>query len=541
MSRKFGIRSRILGLVVLLLGITLGAFASEVSAHAGLTKAVPEADSQMEESPPRVELTFNERIEEKLFTLKVIDEIGRSVTPNKPVINSTHTSLTLDLPQLHKGIYVVSYHVISADGHPVDGSYVITVGPPRGASSPDHAAHEAHELSWSMSPGEFFKMASRFFYYAALLAMTGFVLWMTRFREGSREIRDRMRQWSLGLQRVHLISLMLLIYTHYADLLGEDGGLQDLTGLFTGTTVGLSWLASLALSLLGFVLLHRKPWLNLLWVAALIGVKSVNGHAMAFEPQGVLVLLDAVHLAAAALWAGGLVVTVAFWKQKGFLLLFLKRFSRAALGSILLLALTGVLSTFLFLPKISYVLYSQWGILLLVKAGLVVMIAVTGALIRSSLRKRGVNGAGVLLKVDLSLMAVILGVVALLTYLAPVPPNEPLAWHVMGTKQHMSAKITPNIPGTNTFTVKVWLPEQMGPPKQVILRMINNDDPSIAPIVVPVKPYDDKEIDTSFDMKRYSYKAEGPYLPFPGSWTVQVRVLDSQDDEIPYEKIMRVY
>ncbi|WJH35010.1 copper resistance protein CopC [Paenibacillus sp. CC-CFT747] len=132
MSRKFGIRSRILGLVVLLLSITLGAFASGVSAHAGLTKAVPEADSQMEESPPRVELTFNERIEEKLFTLKVIDEIGRSVTPNKPVINSTHTSLTLDLPQLHKGIYVVSYHVISADGHPVDGSYVITVGPPRG-------------------------------------------------------------------------------------------------------------------------------------------------------------------------------------------------------------------------------------------------------------------------------------------------------------------------------------------------------------------------------------------------------------------------
>ncbi|WJH35009.1 hypothetical protein N6H14_02445 [Paenibacillus sp. CC-CFT747] len=396
-------------------------------------------------------------------------------------------------------------------------------------------------MSWSMSPGEFFKMASRFLYYAALLAMTGFVLWMTRFREGIREIRDRMRQWSLGLQRVHLISLMLLIYTHYADLLGEDGGLQDLLGLFTGTTVGLSWLASLTLSLLGFVLLHRKPWLNLLWVAALIGVKSVNGHAMAFEPQGVLVLLDAVHLAAAALWAGGLVVTLAFWKQKGFLLLFLKRFSRAALGSILLLALSGILSTFLFLPKISYVLYSQWGILLLVKAGLVVMIAVTGALIRSSLRKRGVNGAGVLLKVDLSLMAVILGVVALLTYLAPVPPNEPLAWHVMGTKQHMSAKITPNIPGTNTFTVKVWLPEQMGPPKQVILRMINNDDPSIAPIEVPVKPYDDKEIDTSFDMKRYSYKAEGPYLPFAGSWTVQVRVLDSQDDEIPYEKIMRVY
>ena len=34
----------------------------------------------------------------------------------------------------------------------------------------------------------------------------------------------------------------------------------------------------------GFAILHRIKWLDLLWVFIILALKSVNGHAMAFEP-----------------------------------------------------------------------------------------------------------------------------------------------------------------------------------------------------------------------------------------------------------------
>src|SRR5690606_19175403 len=196
-----------------------------------------------------------------------------------------------------------------------------------------------------------------------------------------------------------------------------------------------------------------------------------------------------------------------------------------------------------FLPRLSYVLYTPWGIMLLIKTGLVVLVLLTAGMLHWLRRKRKNNRIGVALSIDLGLAGLIVAIAAVFTFLSPAPPNEPLYWHVMGEDIHMTAEITPNTPGANAFSVKVWLPEQIGEPKKVQMLLIpgsSGDD--AAPLEVPLEPDIDPDEPNFFPgFHRYDYKAEGPYLPYPGQWHVQIRVMDPNDNETVYDYDMRIY
>jgi copper transport protein len=285
----------------------------------------------------------------------------------------------------------------------------------------------------------------------------------------------------------------------------------------------------------------------------MIAVKCLNGHAMVFKPWGWTIILDALHIAAAAIWVGGLVISFVFWRNKTFLAEWLPRFSKAALNSIIVLTITGSITTWIFLPNLSYLKYSQWGTLLLIKVGLVLCIACTGFWIRSSMSKKNapegahLGGLSQLLKADLILMILVVSIVGLLTYAAPIHKNDPFHWHEMGEKAHLTMIINPNVPGgVNTFDVEVWLPSQAGDPKKVELSLRYKDDPSIAPIPIPLQAIEDKNQrsgeNESFDgFKKYTFKSEGPYLSFAGKWGLEINIYDFKDEEISFANEMRVY
>jgi copper transport protein len=63
----------------------------------------------------------------------------------------------------------------------------------------------------------------------------------------------------------------------------------------------------------------------------------------------------------------------------------------------------------------------------------------------------------------------------------------------------------------------------------------------MAPIEVPLVPYEDQKQEESFGFVRYSFKAEGAYLPLRGNWLVEVRVMDADDNEKVYKKETMVY
>ncbi|UJF34448.1 copper resistance CopC/CopD family protein [Paenibacillus hexagrammi] len=543
----FRFKRRMAGMVLVLLLLLLGLSSQpgQALAHASLVESTPQADSKFAESPAEVSLTFNERLDDGLFYIKVYNSKGREAVTDKAVMNADHTGMILKLPQLPEGVYLISYHVISADGHPVGGSYPITVGNPPQEEKlqlPTGQVSHQHGLSsGSFSNKVMLQYAFRGLWYFTVLALAGWVIWLRLFRR-NRDQKGTLSAWTLNLQRGHLIALLLLIFTHVEDLLG-GGGARELWELMSATSVGISWVLLLLLSFIGFAVVGRWALLDIVWGLALLAVKCFSGHAASFSPYAVTVTLDFVHLAAAALWVGGLLMLLVKWLGKTEdRATFIRAFSRMAFLSILVLVVSGFISIWLFLPNWHYLLYSGWGQFMLAKIGAVVLVLVTGIILRILLRKKKDGQVHIWVKIDFSLMAVIILLVGLITYLAPIPANEPLMYHVMGDKIHMTAEITPKVQGTNTFVTKVWLPEKLGEPKHVEMILHYVDDKNISPIQVPVAPYkEEDQLESYGDLASYSYKVSGAYLTLRGNWDLEIRVMDSEDNETVYHKDFILY
>jgi copper transport protein len=546
--RRAPLRARALPLVLLLLLLLNALAPARVFAHASLLTAMPAPNSRLADSPPVIELTFNERLDDGLFYIKLFDAEGRAVAAKPAVMTADHTGIRLDVPKLQPGVYLVSYHVISADGHPVGGSYPLAIGPAGSGGTavtapPAGAGGHQHGLSGGISVAEFGRYLARGIYYATLLAAAGWALWLGAARRSGAAAAAAWRSWTANTIRAHIVALLFLVATHAPDYVGE-GGLDDTVRLFTSTAVGLNWIISLGLAAAGLAVVGRRRWLDAGWALALLLTKSFSGHAMTAAAQPLAVVFDCAHLLAASVWVGGMWTLLAQLRlnRAGFMPL-LRRFSNAALLAILALAATGAVTTLLYVRNITYLVYTDWGYVLLAKVALVLAVVITAAFLRRRLGADGPAKLKRLLAADVAFMAAILLAVGVLTYLPPQPANEPLYWHEMGDKLHVTATITPNAPGTdNTFTVSVWLPKEAGDPKQVSLKLVSEDRPEVAPIEIPVVQYEKTGDDPTYGpLQKFSYRAQGPYLPFAGQWKLTVTVRDANDDESQTEKVFRVF
>ncbi|TVX98199.1 copper resistance protein CopC [Paenibacillus cremeus] len=482
-------------------------------------------------------MTFNERLEKAESYIKVLNKTGTPVTSNEAQFNEDQTRLELALPPLPDGVYTVSYKIISADGHPVRDSYVISIGD-AGPINQTGTMNGGDMASGS----NILYYISRFGYYLVLLLLTGWVFWVLLFDSKKAEHQVVREKWTLLLQRGFLIASIVSIFEQLTQMI--DGlAAKDLIPLFFGTYTGYSWMMTLGLSLVGFVILHRSKKLDLLWIILLLGAKTLNGHAVATGPIPDMVIIDFVHLFAAAIWVGGLLHILVFWRRhRAYVVPFLAEFSPLALISIVLLVISGTFYTLGILPNLKYLIYTQWGILLLVKASLTVLVIAVGTVLRLVIKRKNHRGTALFLKLDMMLMVAIVVIASVFTTLNPQPLNKPLFWHEMGTTMHLTTRITPNAPGTNTFSLLVWIPETEKDLKRVQLIVKPEDQSGIAPIEIPLTPAAKVSVpDASIAFHQFGYDAKGPYLPFPGKWTIEVRVLDANDDETVFSHEMMIH
>src|ERR1700759_831283 len=112
----------IAGLATLL---SIVCFAPEASAHASLISVEPGDGSVVTQAPKAVRLRFNEPVTPA--DVKLIDAAGK---PRADAGVDAHgETIDIKLPDgLPSGTQTVSYRVISADGHPVGGSTVFSIG-----------------------------------------------------------------------------------------------------------------------------------------------------------------------------------------------------------------------------------------------------------------------------------------------------------------------------------------------------------------------------------------------------------------------------
>jgi methionine-rich copper-binding protein CopC len=96
-------------------------------AHARPKVMVPAANSVVA-SPALISITFSEAVEPRFSSLNVIDEHDKKLNtaPSMPLTNDAKT-LTLALPPLVPGGYLVKWVSVATDGHRMEGEYKFTV------------------------------------------------------------------------------------------------------------------------------------------------------------------------------------------------------------------------------------------------------------------------------------------------------------------------------------------------------------------------------------------------------------------------------
>lgn len=535
---------KLLAIAFFALWIGLAAGLPAADAHAELVKTSPAAGDRSDKSPAVVEVWFNERLDPGGSKLSVLNEASRTVADGTPERFDGGKALRLALPMLNEGHYTVSYSVISADGHPISGAFVFTVGNPAplpDAEKLDPHAQVGHNHGGATAATDraFLLYATRIAYYAGLLGTAGLALW-SLLRSASpvvREARDRLLAFA---GKYTLIATLAYVAIALMDL-AQDEPLSEWFRILKDTTVGRLYAGELLLAFAAPLLVSLGGLGRVFWAVVFMAIEAWSGHAAAFSPKAYTIGLDFVHLAAASLWAGGLALLFAVWLQErpeaG---RFALAFSRWALVSFAALWVTGILATLAFLPSLDYLPYTAWGKWLIAKVAVSLLVAVAALLIRWRLA-RGELPQGLLLKADLTLLATLALIVGIFTYQSPLPANNPLNYHKMGTDMHITLRITPNVPGDNAFTLKVWLPEEDGAPKQVKLRLTPTDRDDIGYIDVPLEPYDDQEIDAFPDYAKFAYRAQGPYLPFAAEWKAQMLVTDGKGNELERETTFRIY
>jgi copper transport protein len=361
--------------------------APPASAHAMLEDSTPAADAVLTTPPTSVDLVFNEAVSLLADSVRVFGPDGARVDDGA-VAHADGDPATAgvgvrrDLPD---GTYLVSYRVVSADSHPVEGAYTFVIGhPSRGAA--------AAPPSDGSTPVDVALGFSRWLTYAgSALGLGGFAFlaWCWPGGWSSRRARLLVAGGIVALTAGTLVALLLKgPYDAGAGLGGITDGAQLRAVL--GTTYGRAMDARLFLIALLVLLLTYREHLPARWMVAAPGVLlagtgvtfALCGHAAAGGHRPIAIASDTLHVGAMSLWLGGLALLLGAVLGRGRreestppVL----RFSRVASLAVTTLVATGVYQSLREVRSWDVLLHSHYGHVLLVKLGIVALVLVAAA------------------------------------------------------------------------------------------------------------------------------------------------------------------
>lgn len=381
-----------------LVGLLVGSAAAPASAHASLVSSDPAEGAVVDAAPDTVTLTFDEPVSVVDDGIQAYDASGDPIDTDAAARDEV---VTVDLPGgLDDGTYVVAWRVVSSDGHPIAGSLTFHVGAPSETVAPPRAAPTTDDATMRAVASGVQAMS----YVALLLAggLTIFLSWTSRGVRLLDPVRRRLVRLLRGSSVVAVAAAALAVPVSGAYQRGAGPGGVLETGSLDPALVGDD-LTVLVLQVIGLGLaaaLAGRPTPSLagdLGAGLAVWSPALVGHTRAYEPVSLLVLTDALHLTAGAVWLGGLVGLVvvlpslAGRERDGALLL--ARFSTVAAALLAVLAGAGALLGWRILGSWSGLVDTTYGRLLLVKVGIALVVAAVAAWNRFRLLPRVTAGA----------------------------------------------------------------------------------------------------------------------------------------------------
>jgi copper transport protein len=378
----------------------LVATAAPAWAHAVLVTTDPPMNGVAPKSPPQLTLDFSENVEVSFGAIRVYTCSGARVTTGAPHHGpKSDATVLVSIPNLSPGVYLVAWRVISADSHPVQGTYSLRIGP-GGPPSVNACATETAAKS-SHAVGVLFA-AARTAVFAGLALLIGGGAFLVLIARGTSAARWTRRMMWIGWIVLTLASVgALMLQGPYAAGAGIGDAVRwrvvhDVLRTRYGhvTEVRLLLLAAAAVLLLfvGRVDRARRPPVGWTVPAALVaiglaGTPGFAGHAGTGDWTFYAVVLDTIHVLAMSLWLGGLVVLLLAALGGGFsggLRHALITFSQIAFTCVVVLIATGLFASWRQVGfRISGYTSTSYGRILLVKIGLVALLVGLAAISRS--------------------------------------------------------------------------------------------------------------------------------------------------------------
>jgi len=135
------------------IAMTLFLTAGPAAAHAQLRTSDPADGDTLAEAPEELVLEFSEQLDAPSTQVALVAPDGEVVTLPDPVIEGD----TLTQPGVFPvaGEYTFSYRIVSADGHPVEGSVVFTVeSVPEPTATPEQSSQPTTDSAEAGQPAE---------------------------------------------------------------------------------------------------------------------------------------------------------------------------------------------------------------------------------------------------------------------------------------------------------------------------------------------------------------------------------------------------
>lgn len=382
------LRNAVVACAALVVVLLAGPGAAVAGAHANVDTVSPAPGAVLDRSPRNVKIWFTEAVDVTLGGVFVYDGNGDRVATGD-LRHPSPEKLVLPVEEdLDDGSYIVTWRAVSEDTHPIQGTWTFQVGS-ASASATDvesladdllagQQADRAVAIGWG---------AARWGVFASLALLVGGVAFGAVIWPRARDARVTRHVVTAGWIGLTVSTIVgALLFGAYS----RGGGLADALDLDVlrdtlDTRFGQVWLGRLALLAIAFVLLRvlfaRRPaasvplpqwWLP---VASVVGVGLVctpglAGHASTGDHRALALVADGLHVAAMAVWLGGLVVLAAAVLPRDDadeMRTPVLRFSRVSLWCVAVLIATGAFQTWRVVGGLDALRDDEYGRILVVK------------------------------------------------------------------------------------------------------------------------------------------------------------------------------
>jgi copper transport protein len=508
-------------------------------AHASLIGAEPADGAVIEAAPRRLVLRFSEPVSP--LVLRLVRPDGGTTNLTDPVLRDHSLEITPPA-DLGRGTHVLSWRVVSADGHPIGGSVVFSVGVMTGAGSGGSAIDADPIVRTAL-------WATRVCLYVGLFVGVGgafFGAWIAGRPCGT---------WGQGLV-AGALGLGILAAGLSAGLQGLDALAAPITQLThpgtwaagLGTRYGVTAMIAAAALLCGAASLATPPrWrARVLSSTALIGVGiacAASGHASTAEPQLLTRASLFVHTVGVAFWVGALIPLIGWLRRGGSeCSAVMHCFSSAILPVVAALAIAGAVLAVVQVGSMQALWTTSYGVIQLAKLGTLLGVLGLATLNRHVFTPRlagdkAGNRANFSRAIggEIALMVVILGLVAGWRFTPPpraIQADQPQAafLHIHSDKGMAELTLTPGDAGRATVWVVLVSAEGVPlEPKEVTLAL---SSPSTG--IEPVERA----------MHRVSlgrWRTDDQIIPVPGLWQVRIDILVTDFEKLTLEDALEIH